>query len=97
VGKTSRQDALRAADRLLGGLRYLPITAALWRLVPLKDSTVLYQNERRFVGAPVSRLKFLKVGFVLDCCSGQEAASTDSVNRAVRVYAEGLFSEFLLH
>jgi hypothetical protein len=34
--------------------------------VPLKDSTVLCQNERRFVGAPVSRLKFVKVGFVLD-------------------------------
>jgi hypothetical protein len=58
-----------------------------WRLVQLKDSTVLCQNERRFVGAPVSRLKFKKVGFVLGSCRGQVAASTDSVNRAVRVYA----------
>jgi hypothetical protein len=59
----------------------------LWRLSQLKDSIVLCQNERRFVGAPVSHLKFKKVGFVLGACRGQVAASTDSVNRAVRVYA----------
>src|ERR1700678_1403721 len=44
--KTSRQDALRAADRLPGRLRYLPITAASW-LSPMRTVALSRKETRK--------------------------------------------------